>query len=142
MVPHHFKFIYYFKIDPILKSLLRSEEVKFALSDSNPNQSDLNSSMYFSNRKMWMAKDSNLLHMDSNPSPGNSKIALNDSNPSQRIRIQLNGKSFLTARFWRIEVSNGYNPSPTTITDIKGIYTPKISEELDDTHLEKQDQHK
>ena len=58
-----------------------------------------------------------------------------DSNPTD-------GKSFLTASFWRIKVSNGYNHSPTAITDSKGINTPKIFEELDDTHLEKQDQHK
>ena len=62
------------KLIPIPESLLRSEEVKFALSDSNPNQNDSNLSVYFSNRKLWMAKDSNLLHMDLNTSPGNSKL--------------------------------------------------------------------
>ena len=62
------------KLIPIQESLLRSEEVKIALSDSNPNQKDSNPSMYFEDRKLWMAKDSNLLLMDSNPSPGNSKL--------------------------------------------------------------------
>ena len=37
---------------------------------------------------------------------------------------------------------NDYNPFPTAINDIDGIYTPKISKEQQPIHLKKQDQHK
>ena len=80
-------------------------KLKNTLRDSNPNQSDSNPSVYFQDRKLGIATDSNLLQTDSNPT---------------------DGKCFLTASFWRVEGSNGYNTSPTAITDSKGIYTPKI----------------
>ena len=51
-----------------------------------------------------------------------------DSNPTD-------GKCFPTASFWRVEGSNGYNTSPTAITDSKGIYTPKNSLKNLMTHI-------
>ena len=79
-------------------------KLKNTLRDSNPNQSDSNPSVYFQDRKLGIATDSNLLQMDSNPSLGNSKITLSDSNPSQRIRIQLTGNVFQRLVFEELKV--------------------------------------
>ena len=72
---------------------------------------------------------------NSNPSATESNPSTTDSNPTDR-------KCFLTVSFWRIEDFNCHNHSPMAINDIKGNYTPKISEEDQLLYLEKQEQHK
>ena len=128
------------KLILILESLLISEEVKFVISDSNPNQSDSNLLVFFLNKKLWMARDLNLLHMDSNPSLRNSKLHYVIWIPRQQIRIQLPGIVSYRLVFEELKIlttHKSYNPSPTAINDIKGIYTPKIFKELQLMHLEK-----